>query len=242
MVGAGNGGSMTIAYFLVFSGPAEFGDAVRNWLKGAPAALFKAAAGLETLDLYTPERSAKDPYLHDGPGPLAMLQAGFRTVNDLEALLAGAEFRATVVAPSPAPPDKVSLVHDAMEQRFYPVEGEAQPGPLTAPISYVVRYQRPAANEAEFIAHYVAHHPQIQARFPCIRSIMCYVPIRWTDPTPITQASYLLGNEVVFDTVEALDAALNSPVRHELREDFKRFPKFEGRNTHYAMRRTRLAG
>jgi len=233
---------MTIAYFLVFSGPAEFGEPLRAWLKGAPAALFKAAPGLETLDLYTPEGSAKDPYLHDGPGPLAMLQAGFRTEKELEALLVKPDFRATVVAPSPAPPDKVTVVHDVMEARFYPVAGEARPSPLTAPISYVVRYHRPVANEAEFIAHYVAHHPVIQARFPRIRSIMCYVPIHWTDPTPITPASYLLGNEVVFDSVEDLDAALNSPVRHELREDFKRFPKFEGRNTHYAMRRARLKG
>ena len=31
-------------------------------------------------------------------------------------------------------------------------------------------------------------------------------------------------------------------VQRELREDFKRFPKFSGKNTHYAMRRTRLAG
>src|SRR5262249_39494437 len=156
--------------------------------------------------------------------------------------LASAEFRATVIAPSPAPPDKVEVVHDAMELRFYPVSGEAEPGPLTAPVSYVVRYQRPTENEGDFVAHYVAHHPQIQARFPGIRSTMCYLPIAWRDPTPITPANYLLGNEVVFDSVEALDAALNSPVRHELREDFKRFPKFQGRNTHYAMRRTRLAG
>jgi uncharacterized protein (TIGR02118 family) len=235
-------GVMTIAYFLVYTGAPELGEAVRDWLRGAPAALFREAAGLETLDLYTPERAAKDPYLHDGAGPLAMLQAGFRTRQDLETLLKSAAYRAAIVAPSPAPPDEVAVVHDAMEQRLYPVAGETAPGPLAAPVSYVVRYQRPAANEAEFVAHYVAHHPQIQARFPGIRSILCYLPIRWSDPTPLTPADYLLGNEVVFDSVEALEAALNSPVRHELRDDFKKFPKFAGKNTHYAMRRTRLWG
>jgi uncharacterized protein (TIGR02118 family) len=233
---------VTIAYFLVYSGPAEFGDAVRAWLEGAPAALFKAAAGLETLDLYVPERSAKDPYLHDGPGPLAMLQAGFGTQKDLEALLASPAFRATVVAPSPAPPDKVTVTHDAMALRFFPVAGETRPAPLVAPISYVVRYHRPAANEAEFVAHYVAHHPPLLGKFPGIRNVICYLPIRWSDPTPIAPADYMLGNEVVFDSPEALDAALASPVRHALREDFKNFPKFAGRNTHYAMRRARLAG
>jgi uncharacterized protein (TIGR02118 family) len=233
---------MTISYFLVYSGPAEAGDAVRKWLRGAPAALFKAAPGLEHLDIYEPEKSVSDPYLHDGAPPLAQLQAGFRDKAALEALLGSPAYRSTVVAPSPAPPDKVTAVHDAMEQRFYPVAGEAKAGPLKAPVSYVVRYQRPADNEAAFIEHYVSHHPQIQARFPGIRSIMCYVPIKWTDPTPITPASYMLGNEVVFDSLDALNASLNSPVRHELREDFKTFPKFSGKNTHYPMRRTRLAG
>jgi len=233
---------MTIAYFLVYSGPAEAGDAVRAWIKGAPAALFKSAAGLETLDIYEPEKSVSDPYLHDGPPPLVQLQAGFATKEALLALLASPAYRGTVVAPSPAPPDKVTAVHDAMEQHFYPVAGETKPGPLKAPISYVVRYQRPADNEKEFGDFYTSHHPQIQARFPGIRSIMCYLPLQWSDPTPITQASYLLGNEVVFDSLEALNASLNSPVRHELREDFKRFPKFSGKNTHYPMRRTRLKG
>lgn len=233
---------MTIAYFLVFTGPAESGETVRAWLKGAPAALFKSAPGLETLDLYTPERSAKDPYLDDGPGPLATLQAGFRTQKELAALLASPAFRAAVVAPSPAPPDKVTVSHDAMETHFFPVADEARPAPLTAPISYVVRYHRPAADEAEFVAHYVAHHPPILGKFPGIRNVICYLPTRWSDPTPVTPAGYLLGNEVVFDSLEALEAALASPVRHELRADFKNFPKFDGRNTHYAMRRTRLAG
>lgn len=233
---------MTIAYFLVYSGPADAGEAVRAWLKGAPTALFKSASGLATLDIYEPQRAANDPYLRDGPGPLVQLQAGFRTQEALAALLASPAYRGTVVAPSPAPPDIVTAVHDAMEQHFYPVAGEATPGALKAPISYVVRYQRPAENEAEFGAHYVAHHPAIQARFPGIRSIMCYLPIPWRDPTPIAPADYMLGNEVVFDSLEALDAALNSPVRHQLRNDFKSFPKFSGKNTHYAMRRTRLAG
>ena len=42
-------------------------------------------------------------------------------------------------------------------------------------------------------------------------------------------------NKVVFDDAAALTAALNSPVRHEMRADFKNFPPFEGRNSHYPM-------
>jgi hypothetical protein len=42
-------------------------------------------------------------------------------------------------------------------------------------------------------------------------------------------------NRVMFDSPEALTAALQSPVRHELRADFHTFPPFEGGNFHYPM-------
>jgi hypothetical protein len=40
-------------------------------------------------------------------------------------------------------------------------------------------------------------------------------------------------NKVVFDSPAALKAALSSPVRHEMRADFKAFPPFTGENSHY---------
>ena len=83
-------------------------------------------------------------------------------------------------------------------------------------------------------------HPPVLGKFPRIRNVMCYLPIAWTDPTGIASADYLLGNEVVFDSLEDLNAALASDVRHELREDYKSFPPFYGTNSHYAMRRQRL--
>jgi uncharacterized protein (TIGR02118 family) len=127
-----------------------------------------------------------------------------------------------------------------MEMQFFPVAGESEPAPLTAPVSYVVRYHRPAENEAGFIEHYVANHPPILGKFPNIRNVICYLPIGFDDPNGIESADYMLGNEVVFDSLEDLNAALQSPVRHELREDFKTFPSFAGANTHYAMIRNRL--
>ena len=105
----------------------------------------------------------------------------------------------------------------------------------------MVRYHRPAENEAEFVSHYLADHPPLLAKFPGIRSVLCYLPLdalASTLPTVI----YMLGNEVVFDTPEAFNAAMASPVRHELRAHFRRFPKFTGRNTHYPMMRRQLAG
>jgi hypothetical protein len=42
-------------------------------------------------------------------------------------------------------------------------------------------------------------------------------------------------NKVVFDSPEALTAALNSPVRHEMRAAFARFPPFTGPISHFPM-------
>jgi hypothetical protein len=50
----------------------------------------------------------------------------------------------------------------------------------------------------------------------------------------------MVGNEVVFDSPEAFNAAMASPVRLELREHFRNFPKFTGKNTHYPMMRRQV--
>jgi hypothetical protein len=50
----------------------------------------------------------------------------------------------------------------------------------------------------------------------------------------------MIGNEVAFDSPDAFNAAMASPVRHELRAHFKSFPPFTGKNTHYPMMRRQL--
>jgi len=42
-------------------------------------------------------------------------------------------------------------------------------------------------------------------------------------------------NKVVFDSAAALTAALNSPVREEMRADYKQFPPFTNDNVHYPL-------
>jgi hypothetical protein len=42
-------------------------------------------------------------------------------------------------------------------------------------------------------------------------------------------------NKVVFDSPAALTSALNSPVRHDMRASFGRFPPFTGPITHFPM-------
>jgi len=133
-----------------------------------------------------------------------------------------------------------SLTHHAFEMRFYPVAGETEPSQWIATTSYVVRYYGPAPDEQAFVDYYISHHAPLLGKFAGIRNVMCYLPIDWQDPTSIASAGYLFGNEVVFDSVAALNASLESPLRDELREDYHLFPPIDGHNTHFAMHRTQV--
>ena len=231
---------MTIALELAWRGAGAAADEVAAWFGRDVAPALARAPGLVSFDLYRPAAGrAHDPYNDDGIGPLALAMLDFADLAALEAGVASRAFRDAVgqrTAPVP-----LALSAAALERRFFPVAGEARPAPLAAPFSYVVRYHRPAEDEAAFRAHYQAHHPPLLGRFPRIRNVLCYVPVAWRDPVGLAAADYLIGNEVVFDTIGDFNAAMQSPVRHELRRDFATFPKFSGRNTHYPMDRRRIA-
>jgi hypothetical protein len=215
-------------------GPGAAARAAHDWHDRA-AAGWHALPGLVSHDLYLGTADAKDPLVDDGPGPLLIAMLAFAHADALAKAIASAAF----AAPVPRLPDGVRAAGEAMECRHYPVAGAAAPGSLRAPFSYVVRYHRPAQDEAAFIANYVATHPPTLARLPAIRNIMCYFPLDRPNPAGLAKAGYMLGNEVVFDDVAAFNRAMASPVRHELRAHFRAFPPFSGANTHYPMLRMR---
>jgi hypothetical protein len=72
-------------------------------------------------------------------------------------------------------------------------------------------------------------------RFPGIRELEIYTRLDWCGFLPWRRVDYMQRNKVVFDDAASLNAALNSPVRDEMRIDFKQFPPFTGGNTHYPM-------
>ncbi len=229
---------MGMVFELACFGPAAAAGAAREW-HDAAAAAWRELPGLVSHDLYVgvPE-GAKDPLVDDGPGPLLIAMFGFADEAALAEAAAGTAFAACLQRL----PAGVRAAGEAMECRHYPVGDAAAPAALRAPFSYVVRYHRPAEDEAAFIANYVATHPPTLARLPAIRNVMCYFPLDLPNPPGLARAGYMLGNEVVFDDVAAFNRAMASPVRHELRAHFRAFPPFSGANTHYPMLRTRLAG
>ncbi|MBI1203448.1 MAG: hypothetical protein GC182_13155 [Rhodopseudomonas sp.] len=213
--------------------------AAQTWFVAGPRQALSALAGLASFDLYTPAQGpSHDPYNHDGAGPAMMLMLDFAD----RAQLAAAVTSGAIAAALGTLPVGIAVTGAAFERRFYPVGDDPRPAPLEAPFSYVVRYHRPADDEAAFIRNYLDTHPVTQARLPAIRSIMCYLPLDDLRVTDLATANYMIGNEVVFDDIAAFNGAMASPVRQELREHYHEFPRFTGANTHFPMTRTRLVG
>jgi uncharacterized protein (TIGR02118 family) len=213
-------------------------DAVRTWFETQAGPAWRMVPGLAALDVYAAIRDgAQDPFVNDGAGPLLQAMLQFDTAD---ALLRGIE-DPRLARTLPLAIAGVTVTGTMFERRHYPVAGEDRPRPLHAPFSYVVRYHRPAADEAAFVANYLDDHPPLLARLPRIRSILCYLPI--AAPGPLPAADYMIGNEVAFDTIDDFNSAMASPERQEARKHFNSFPPFTGRNTHYPMwRRQWLAG
>ena len=207
-------------------------DRFRAEASGCPAALL---GGL-SLDLFLPE---PEPVVlfDDGPAPAAILQFSLETPLLLGALAGDSWFQASFLT---APEGFEAPSFRAFRVQPSPVAGQDRVRPRTAGLSFVVRYYGPMPDEAAFVDFYTANHPPILGRLPKIRNVRCYLP----EPLPgagLPPAEVCFINEVVFDDVGDLNAALRSEVIAELRTDSARFPPY-GHSTHHAMRRERLLG
>ena len=218
-------------------GAPDRGEAAINWFI-AGARGWAAVPGLTTIDLYSPvQDGAHDPFNNDGAGPLFVAIAAFPTRDALHSAMETSPLAQSLATA----PSGVAFTCSGFERRFYPVGDETAPKPLTARFSYLVRYHKPADDEAAFIRNYVDTHPPTLAKLPGIRSVMCFFPQDIAAPD-VARADYMIGNEVAFDSVEDFNTAMQSEVRQELRRHFREFPPFTGLNRHFPMNRTRLVG
>ena len=231
---------MSIAYFLTFQGtgqPMSENDRIRvvNIVRSTP----KLQRGL----VFTPQETS-DPYLKDDPPPQLALELYFAEIADLEAVLAPAGHLQPLAAPNALPSlAKGAVTQQAMLARFFPVpDPRFQTPPGDLPCTYLVHYPGHAEDLNVWLAYYIEHHPRLMARFPGIREIEVCTRIDWCGFLPWPRVNHMQRNKVVFDNAAALTAALNSPVRHEMRKDFATFPPFAGRVTHYPMLTRRMPG
>ena len=224
-------------YELVCTGDRSRGAEARAWAEAATPG-WRGLPDLAALDIYAPlAGGAHDPFNNDGPGPLFVAMMVFPSRDALAQALASPGFGLSLGGRPPG----LTWTGSAFERHYYPVGAGTQPAALAAPFSYVVRYHKPAEDEAAFIRNYVETHPPTLGKLPGIRAVMCYFPLP-VAANGVAPADYMIGNEVAFDSVEDFNAAMQSPVRLELRQHFREFPRFSGRNTHFPMNRTRLAG
>ena len=221
---------MTVCWFALFRHPsAAIGAEELGWLRRFIAAAPQLRQGL----IYTPS-AASDPYLDDGRPPILGLQLYFDDIAALEAAIARDGYLQGLTARDVLM--RSEATQQAMLVRRFPVPDPTLRTPPGEPhCTYLVAYEGVAEDLNAWHAHYIAHHPPIMARFPGIRQIEICTRIDWVGFLPWPRVDHMQRNKVVFDSTAALTTALNSPVRHELRDDFKRFPPFTGPNTHFAM-------
>ena len=199
--------SVAFSLFAVFS----------EMFEGIPS-LVGRVRGLQKVHVYTPGR-AHDPFLNDGAAPPLVLQFYFDTLALLEAACDGA-------------------LHPMMPRceiqamRVLPFE---VPQPAMPLCTYLVAYEGKAEDDEAWHEHYLANHPPLMARLPGIRELEIYLPVEWRSGPGWRVARCMQRNKVGFDSAEALTAALESPVRKEMRADYARLPPFSGRVTHYPM-------
>jgi hypothetical protein len=221
---------MSFCYFVTFSNAP--GAALSAADKAAIRRLVAATPGLTYADLHTPTVTS-DIYTSDGESPPFALQLYFDDLPLLEASIA-ANGRLQPLAAKGAWPslEGASATQQVMYARQFPVDN---PREADRKCSFLVHYPGPAADLNAWLNHYLAGHPPIMRRFPGIRQIEILTRVDWVDAMAFERVHHIQRNRVVFDSPEALTAALQSPVRHELRADFHRFPAFEGGSLHFPM-------
>ena len=223
---------MEICWFATFAAPEPLAQ-------GELAALSGFLAGLRGVSrslIHTPAVTS-DPYLDDGPPPTLVLQVYWPEIAAMEAALARDGALGALAGPAVIPSQAgAAVTQQAMLVRSFPVPDARLRTPPGEPhCTYLVSYEGPAEDLNVWLDHYIRHHPPIMARFPGIRQIEITSRIDWCGFLPWPRVGYMQRNKVVFDDQAALTAALNAPVRHEMRADFKEFPPFSGGNTHFPM-------
>ena len=214
--------------------PAE----LRNYILDQPLAFLGVVPEIVAVDLFVPETGSVALF-DDGPAPALMIQIDMKSASDAQSLVHSEDFRRLILAQAAygGPIDNLTL--DVLEAVHFSIPGHRTPPQPTAPLSFVVRYYGPTDDAAEFVRFYTENHPPILATFPGIRNVLCYLPLDWQSTKEVPDARVIIGNEVVFDDLDALNRALQSDVMPVLKADGRRFAQF-GYNTHHAMQRQRL--
>lgn len=181
--------------------------------------------------------SVEDPYVKDDLSPPLGLHLTFLRIDALEAACSRSGPLQRLCGPGVLTGlDPSCAEAQAFLLRDFEVDVSHHEGvPALAPCSFVVHYTGPAPDPTAWQAAYIERRPAIMRRMPGIRAIEILTPIDWLNGLPIPTARHLLRNRVLFDSPAALTAALQSPIRRDLRKDAELMPEVFGTNRHVAM-------
>ncbi|MCL4746013.1 MAG: hypothetical protein KJZ83_11420 [Burkholderiaceae bacterium] len=216
-----------------------------NWAAtGSPQRLRAALAGIglpggvAMFEVFAPHPGhARLALFGDGPPPFTIVEFRAPAPEPLRRLAGDPRLRRALREAGPPSGWMIGLfrvVSEALPQPKLQPTATATSA-TEVPLALLVHYYGPTDDPGAFAAHYVAHHPAILARLPRVREVLCYLPAGPV-ASGLPQDPTVIRNEVRFDSMDDLLAALRSSVMTELRADTKAFPRF-GRSTHYPMLR-----
>jgi hypothetical protein len=191
--------------------------------------------GIREVRAHSPA-SATDPMLDDGRPPSLVLQLFFADIKSMEAATLADGSIQTATAPLVDAIAANEISQQAMLARRFDVPEPVTPSAQSEPAcTYLVRYEGPAQDTNAWLSEYLHGHPPLMLQLPGLRALEIFTRIDWCGAIPWSRSEDLQRNQVVFDTPHALSAALNSPLRVQMREHYDALPPFEGRVTHFPM-------
>lgn len=198
-------------------------------------AYLKSEPAVESVEFYTPE-PGDVPKIDDIPTPDLIVQIDVDSASAAENMVSSEKFVKLFLDQTeyPVEIDKINL--EVLEPVHYPLPGQTEPAPRTAPLSFVVRYYGPVKDTAQFVDFYTENHPPILAKFPEIRNVLCYLPLDRNERGESGENQIVIGNEVVFDDLESFKHALSTDVLQEAMADSELFQPY-GYSSHHAMHR-----
>ena len=227
---------MTVAWF----GASRHKAALRDADRASPGSV-PAATPAVSRTLMHPPAGTHDPNLDDGR-PAALVRELY--FDDVAGLHCAQGHLQILAAPDGLPSLCDAAATQLMRVRAFPVP---EPRQSPAMCTYLVAYEGTADDLDAWVTHYTTHHTARMAHFPRIREIEVGTQLDWRHALSWAHVNRMLRNKVVFDDPSGLRAALNSPVRHDMRANDATCRKFTGPATHYPMHaavvgRSHLAG
>lgn len=196
--------------------------------------------GLTLALAYTPQR-ARDPFLAAEQAPALVLQLYFSRLRELEAAAGRAGPLVTLVKSLAHACGGAALSWETVVTRRYGVPQPRSSDAMGPWCTYLVTYEGPAEDANAWLDHYLTQHPPLMCQLPGLRELEICSPLDAVAFLPGTRLRQLQRNKVAFDSAQALDAALSSPIREDMRRDFTSFPAYTGNVSHHAMRTSRVA-